>query len=82
MNDIETTVCNFVKQHCEVHGIEIKNLDAKTPLLEEGLIDSISLAELIQFIESTYSITLGEDSLAMENFQTINLIETLIRKLK
>ncbi len=49
-----------------------------TQLIENGLIDSMGIQELIAFIESAYNLEFEMDDLTVENFGTINDIRNLI----
>ena len=48
------------------------------PLLESGIVDSQGILELVTFIEGEYGITVPDDDLAPENFQTIDRISAYI----
>lgn len=50
---------------------QIKVSDA---LLESGMLDSQGVLEVVGFIEQEYTITVADDDLVPENFQTINQI--------
>jgi acyl carrier protein len=50
-------------------------------LTMKGIIDSIGLIELIDFISEKYSIEIPEDLLTPENFDSINGIVNIIQKL-
>ena len=43
-------------------------------LLTTGIIDSIKMVELLTFIENNYKITVDDDELSPENFETISSI--------
>jgi len=47
-------------------------------LLEEGIIDSLGIQSLVTFIESTYGITVEEDDLMPDNFDTLEAIKEYI----
>ena len=49
-----------------------------TKLMEEGIIDSMGVMQLVSFIEKTYSIEVDMDDLTMDNFATIARIMNLI----
>ena len=49
-----------------------------TKLMEEGIIDSMGVMQLISFIEKEYSIEVDMDDLTMDNFATIARITNLI----
>jgi acyl carrier protein len=52
-----------------------------TSFMETGLIDSTGVLELVAFIESTYSIKVGDDELVPENLDSVsNLAGFVARK--
>jgi acyl carrier protein len=57
-------------------------LKEDTSFLEEGIIDSTGILELIAFLEETYGLTIGDEEIAPENFDTLgNVARFLERKL-
>ena len=55
-------------------------VDSKTLLLEEKVIDSMGVMELIAFIESNFGIEFTDDDLTVDNFGTIGAIISLINR--
>ena len=53
-------------------------VDSKTLLLEEKVIDSMGVMELIAFIESNFGIEFNDDDLTVDNFKTIGSIISVI----
>ncbi len=49
-------------------------LDRETPLIEEGVIDSLGLFRLVAFIEEAFGVAIQDEDLRLENFQTIRQI--------
>lgn len=58
--------------------IEVEN--ANVSLIENGLIDSLSIVQLIGEIEDTFDIELDDEDMTIENFATVVAIETLVNK--
>jgi acyl carrier protein len=54
-------------------------LSNDTPLLEGGILDSLSLLRLVVFLEERFKITVGEADLLPENFDTVNAICSYLR---
>jgi acyl carrier protein len=63
-----------------LHG-EDTGLAADTPLLEWGVIDSMSLAELLAFIEQRFSIQVAEEKVTPEHFQSLGALSELLAHL-
>jgi acyl carrier protein len=58
------------------------SLREDTSFLEEGIIDSTGILELVMFIEETYSIKVEDDELIPENMDNLqNIAQYLERKL-
>ncbi len=47
-------------------------------LIEDGIIDSLGIMKLLNFIEHTFRIHVSDTELIPENFETIEAISTLI----
>lgn len=58
-----------------------KALSNDSSFLEEGIIDSTGILELVNFLESTYSIEVKDEELIPENLDSVeNIIAFLQRK--
>ncbi len=57
-----------------------EEITENTLLLEEGIIDSLALLLLIAEIEKKYDIKIPFDELQIEDFETIDKIEQLIKE--
>ena len=49
-------------------------------LLDAGMIDSASMIDLITHVEKTYSITISDDDMTPENFETIHAIAAYVQR--
>jgi acyl carrier protein len=49
------------------------------PLLETGLIDSLTIFELITFMEQELGVKVGDDELVAENFGSIRAMTAFVR---
>lgn len=60
-----------------------ESLKPDTSFLEEGIIDSTGILELVMFLEETYGIKIEDDELVPENLDNLrNMGAFLERKLK
>jgi acyl carrier protein len=57
-------------------------LSADEDILTTGLIDSIGIMSLITFLEEKFSVTIPAEDMTIENFLTVETIETYIQSLK
>ncbi len=64
-------------------GEDSQDLKENTSFLEEGIIDSTGVLELVAFIEETYGISVEDEELIPENLDTIaNICSFIKRKTK
>jgi acyl carrier protein len=57
-------------------------LTGKTLLLEAGIVDSTGFLEIIEFLETTFDITIEDQELLPANFNSIDNIVRFIREKK
>jgi acyl carrier protein len=55
-------------------------LEDDTSFLEEGIIDSTGVLELVGFIEEDFSITVEDEELVPENLDSINNVTTYLER--
>ena len=56
-------------------------LDAATPLLEWGVINSIEIARLVAFIEDQWGINIPEEMVILDHFQNLQSMASLVAQL-
>jgi acyl carrier protein len=56
---------------------QLKDSDA---LLETGILDSLGVLDLVTFLEQQFSITVADDELVPENFQTVERIVAFVKR--
>ena len=56
-------------------------LDADTPLISAGLIDSLSMVSLKVFLEQTYRLRIPDAEASAEAFDSVAAIVRLLRRL-
>ncbi len=59
---------------------EDNNLKEDTSFLENGIIDSTGVLELVMFIEETYGISVDDGEIVPENLDSISNITQYIQK--
>ena len=55
-----------------------KSIPADTSFTESGIVDSLGMLELVEFIESTYHIRVEDDEFIPENLDSLNKIATFL----
>lgn len=79
MTQIVATIKEFIIKEI-IHGSANQDLDPDLSLLEQGILDSLGLQQLITFLEQKYTISVDDADLMPENFETVNAIAKLIKK--
>ena len=51
-------------------------------LLESGIIDSLGLIRLIEYLENVFSVSIPDEEVLAENFESMSAIVELIVKIK
>ena len=57
-----------------------KALEDRTSLLDQGIIDSTGVLEVIMFIESTFGVTVEDSEMLPENLDSIERIAAFVAK--
>lgn len=61
-------------------GVDAPGLDADTPLVTTGLIDSVGLVRLATFLERQLGIRIPDREINAEHFDTIRRIEAYVQR--
>lgn len=61
-------------------GREDKNLPDDVSLLEEGIMDSTGVLDLVMFIEETFGIQVKDEELIPENLDSVDRLVAFIQK--
>jgi methoxymalonate biosynthesis acyl carrier protein len=75
MEDIKPQVRGFLKQFFRNY-----DLSDDTDIFASGHVNSLAAMELVLFVEQTFQITVENDDLSMENFNTIDAITEFIKQ--
>jgi acyl carrier protein len=57
-------------------------IDADESLIDRGIVDSIGLMQLLQFIETNEGIRIPDHMVIPENFESVTAIEQMVEKLR
>jgi acyl carrier protein len=78
----QTTVSEQLKKYIaqDVLGGKDIGLDETTPLLEWGIINSLEMVRLLNFIRKQFDIDIPTDKLVADHFTNITSIAELILK--
>ncbi len=73
---IKKEVRNFIMENF----MPEKELADEDPLLENGVIDSTGILEIVSFIETTYGFVVEDEDLIPDNLDSIGKITAFIQK--
>lgn len=75
---MESVINDYISREL-VDKPELLPLMNDTPLLESGILDSLSVLKLVLFLEEQYGTVVAPDELIPENFETIDAICAYLR---
>jgi len=74
-------IMEFIKNQL-VREKTMKNIGRGDDFIESGIIDSLGILKLLEFLESKFSIHIADEELIPENFHSIESIESFISRKK
>ncbi len=76
MADVKNKIRTFIIDNYLFGDDE--GLESNTSFLDEGIVDSTGILELIEFISQEFSITVEDDELVPENLDSIDNVSAFI----
>ena len=81
MEELKTAVSeqirNFLAENFQLSSVGF-TLSDDVSLLEEGVIDSTGILELTTFVEATFGITVADEEIVPENFDSVDKIAAYV----
>ena len=77
-NTVSTHIKDFIWEHFPL-ARKRKIIDTD-PLLENGVLDSLGILEVVTFLEQEFHFILNDDDLMPENFQSIECIAAFVQR--
>jgi acyl carrier protein len=77
--EIGETVKGFIVSELMI-GKRDENLEDTFSLIENGVVDSLGIMRLIQFIETKFSFSIEDEDILPENFENIESISRFIKR--
>lgn len=76
--EIEAQIRQYVAQNLlfSDNGFEYENDDS---FLQEGIIDSVGVLELVLFVEETFGVNVNDQEITPDNFDSVNKLASYIR---
>lgn len=81
MDDLKRTILDYVVREYLEDGDD-RTLDATTPLITGGIVDSFSMVSLKRFLERRYGITIPDAEATPDAFDTVGRIAILVEKIR
>lgn len=75
--DVESGVREFLQEHVPT-GQARTEIPSDESLLDSGLLDSATILELVSFLEERFNLTIADEELLPENFETIDAIVAMV----
>jgi acyl carrier protein len=77
--EIETRIRDYVAQNLlfSDNGFQY---DDEASFLQEGIVDSAGVLELVLFVEETFGVTVDDAELTPDNFDSIKKLASYIRR--
>jgi acyl carrier protein len=63
-------------------GANVATVDENTNLIDNGILDSMALMRLMDFVEDRTGIRVPDSEVVPDNFQTVAEIETLVNRIR
>lgn len=77
MRDYEKRILNLL---CSAFLLDKDDIDTNTSLLSNGLIESTAILKVISILEDEFNISIPNEDLTIDNFETVNNIVSYLNK--
>lgn len=78
MSDVTTTIREFLATTLRVTTAH--QLADDHPLVARGVLDSIEVMQVVEFLEATYGITVDETEIVPENLGSLTAMAALVER--
>ena len=75
--DVRSSISTYIRSEFNA-ALSSAQLADDTQLIESGIIDSLGIMKLLQYLEDSFSIRIADDELRPENFETPGTIVSLV----
>ena len=80
MKSLDTTVTHETVRRFIHDVFFVDDVDASASFLEEGIIDSTGMLELVAFLEGTFGISIADTELIPENLDSLDKVAAFIER--
>ena len=81
LNPTESAIRTFLIEDV-FYDKDLKNLGPDDSLLEKGLLDSLSILKTVTFCEEQFGITIPDDEVLPDHFETVRAIAALVERVR
>jgi acyl carrier protein len=77
--DVRSSISSFIRSEFDgvLPGGAVRD---DTSLIESGIVDSLGIMKLLQYLEDSFEIRIGDEELLPENFETPGKIASLVEQ--
>ncbi len=79
MDEMQAVILDYVKKEYLEEGDD-REVDADTPLISGGIVDSFSMVSLKRFLERRYQVRIPDADASPQAFDTVNSIAALVTR--
>ena len=76
--DTKETIKKFIVNHF-LKGDKSRSLSDDDSFIEQGIIDSIGVLELVAFLEEKFGFRVGDEEIVPENFDSVNKLDSFVQ---
>lgn len=80
MTMLNQELATFIEKNLIADGRT--RIDDATALIDEGIVDSMGLMQIVTFIESRTGLRISDDDVTPDNFETVAAIGQLVDRLQ
>jgi acyl carrier protein len=76
---VEALIQNFILESF-LFTDDVEQLPSDTSFLEEGIVDSTGVLELVMFVEETFDIAVDDEEIVPENFDSVERLARYVQR--
>ena len=76
-DDVQAKILEFVRQ--QFPAARKRGITETDSLLQQGVIDSMGILEIVTFLEQRFSIQLTDDEMLADHFESVRSMADLVR---
>jgi acyl carrier protein len=79
MDSVQRTVVEWIRQACSCRCAG-SMVTLETELLDQGLLDSLTILELMAYVEKTFNVVMPLEEFVPENFTTPKAVAAMVHR--